>query len=77
MQESDFLKIKLDFVKSIFTIVTVSFAGLISFLAINFAKNSVLLNCLTIGAVVILGFIFFMLIIEVAKIFKRMKGLIK
>ncbi|MDR0665887.1 MAG: hypothetical protein LBF71_00585 [Campylobacteraceae bacterium] len=77
MTESEFLKTKLDFFKAGFTILAVSFAGLVGFLAVNFGKNTLILNCLTIGAIVVLGFIFLVVMLEVGKIFKRMKELIK
>jgi cytochrome c biogenesis protein CcdA len=77
MSESEFLKAKLDFYKSGFTIVAVSFAGLISFLAVNFGKNAFTLNFLAISAMIVLGIIFFLIIFEVSRIFKRMKELIK
>ncbi|MDR3346581.1 MAG: hypothetical protein LBS73_05330 [Campylobacteraceae bacterium] len=77
MGEGEFLKTKLDFYKSVFTIVAVSFAGLISFLTVNFGKNTFTVNFLAISAIIVLSVIFFLIIFEVARIFKRMKELIK
>jgi hypothetical protein len=72
----DFLKVKLDFYKSFLTGLLVAVFGLVGFLALNFTKNSVTLNFLAVGAIILLLVAFVFMASEVAQIFKRMKGLI-
>jgi hypothetical protein len=72
----DFLKSKLDFIRSFFTTVLISLFGLVGFITLNFDKNSVSLNFLVIFGIILVVIIFYLLLIEALKIFKKMKELL-
>ncbi|MDR2066224.1 MAG: hypothetical protein LBP57_00045 [Endomicrobium sp.] len=77
MTQSEYLKIKLDITARFLTVLLVAFFGVSSYLAINFDKNSALLNSLSVFAVIFLGLGVLFFGSGIVIILKKLGGLVK